>query len=105
LKRFVGCIGWSLGARGMLSLLGLALAQTGKASLQSSPLVSSGSIYLFMRWGMGFAGPVLATVLAWKTVQIRSTQSATGILYIAFALVLFGELASLIGSTGGGFIG
>jgi hypothetical protein len=105
LKRFVGCIGWSLGARGVLALLGLALFHSSLAGLQFSPLGSSEAIYLIMRWGMGFAGPVLATVLAWQTVQIRSTQSATGILYIAFALVLFGELASLIGSTGGEFIG
>jgi hypothetical protein len=54
---------------------------------------------------MGFAGPVLATILAWKTVQIRSTQSATGILYAAMALVLFGELTSLIGAHTGGLMG
>ena len=29
-------------------------------------------------------------------MQIRSTQSATGILYIAMTLVLFGELSALI---------
>jgi hypothetical protein len=49
-----------------------------------------------MRWGMGIAGFGLATFLAWRTVQIRSTQSATGILYIAMTLLLFGELSSLI---------
>jgi hypothetical protein len=38
----------------------------------------------------------VATYLAWKTVAIRSTQSATGILYIAIVLVLFGELSGLI---------
>ena len=62
-------------------------------------------MFLLMRWGMGFAGPFLATILAWKTVQIRSTQSATGILYAAMALVLFGELTSLIGARDGGLIG
>ena len=60
---------------------------------------------MIMRWGMGFIGPVVAVILAWKTVQIRSTQSATGILYVAMTLVLFGELASLIGSRAGGLIG
>ena len=44
---------------------------------------------------MGFGGTALATYLTWKTVEIRSTQSATGILYIALALVLFGELAAM----------
>ncbi len=47
----------------------------------------------------------LAAILAWKTVQIRSTQSATGILYVALALILFGELASLVSARGGGLIG
>ncbi len=54
--------------------------------------------------GVGFVGPLVATVLAWKTVQIRSTQSATGILYIAMTLVLFGELTGLILSRGGGIM-
>ena len=61
---------------------------------------SSSWLFLAMRWGMGFVGPVAAAALAWKTVQIRSTQSATGILYVAMTLVLFGELTSLIGGTG-----
>jgi hypothetical protein len=45
---------------------------------------------------MGIVGVGLATALTWKTVAIRSTQSATGILYIAMTLLLFGELSSLI---------
>lgn len=51
--------------------------------------------FLAVRWGMGFGGTALATYLTWKTVEIRSTQSATGILYIMLALVLFGELAAM----------
>jgi hypothetical protein len=57
---------------------------------------STAPIFLAMRWGMGFAGPALATFLAWRTVAIRSTQSATGILYIAFAFVLFGEISAMV---------
>ena len=41
-------------------------------------------------------GPAVATILTRQTVAIRSTQSATGILYIGMTLVLFGELAGLI---------
>jgi hypothetical protein len=51
-------------------------------------------LFLAIRWVVGLAGPTLATYLAWKTVQIRSTQSATGILYIAMILVLFGEVTA-----------
>ena len=49
-------------------------------------------------------GPLLATVLTWKTVEIRSTQSATGILYIGMTLVLFGELSALILARGAGVV-
>jgi hypothetical protein len=40
------------------------------------------------------AAPALALFLAWRTARIRSTQSATGILYAATILVLLGELAA-----------
>ena len=53
---------------------------------------------------MGFAAPALATWMAWKTVAIRSTQSATGILYIDMTFVLFGELTSLILARGAGAV-
>lgn len=102
LKRFVRCMGWGLALRGGVALLGLVLARTG---LGSSSLENTSALLLLMRWGMGFLGPVVAAILAWKTVQIRSTQSATGILYVALALVLFGELTSLVGARGGGLIG
>jgi hypothetical protein len=105
LERFVRCIGWGLGARGAVALLGLGLAHWGLAGLPRGSAWAGSAMLLSMRWGMGFAGPVLAAILAWKTVQIRSTQSATGILYVALALVLVGELASLIGARGGGLIG
>jgi hypothetical protein len=41
-------------------------------------------------------GAAIATFMTWKTAQIRSTQSATGILYITMIFVLFGELTSMI---------
>ena len=92
LRRFVRCMAWALGARALLAALGWWSGVEGQAATSASDPLSS--LFFAMRWGMGFAGPALATVLTWETVQIRSTQSATGILYIAFALVLFGELIS-----------
>ena len=53
-------------------------------------------MFLAARWGMGFVGSAIAIFMTWKTAQIRSTQSATGILYIAMIFVLFGELTSMI---------
>jgi hypothetical protein len=94
LKRFVRCMAWGLGARAVLAALGWALWDAGLEGSHAVGHVSS--FFLAIRWGMGFAGPALATYLTWKTVAIRSTQSATGILYIAMTLVLFGELTALI---------
>jgi hypothetical protein len=101
LRRFVGLSGLGLALRAALAAAGwglLASGQVGSGGDSASPL------FLAMRWGMGVAGPALATVLAWKTVQIRSTQSATGILYIGVTLVLFGELSALILSRTAGVV-
>ena len=92
LKRFVRLMGASLGVRTVLA----ALALIAWREDASSAAASISPLFLAMRWGMGIAGFGLATYLAWRTVQIRSTQSATGILYIAMTLLLFGELSSLI---------
>jgi hypothetical protein len=91
LRRLVHWSAWSLVFRAALALLGGGLEGNARA-------VST--VWLAMRWGMGFAGAGLALVLAAKTVAIRSTQSATGILYVAMTLVLVGELTALILSRG-----
>jgi hypothetical protein len=102
LRRFVRCMAWALGARAILAALGWWLWHEGMDGSHGPGQVSS--FFLAIRWGMGFAGPALATLLAWETVAIRSTQSATGILYIAMTLVLFGELTALILSRDAGIV-
>jgi hypothetical protein len=52
-------------------------------------------LFLAIRWGMGIFGAGVSVYLARRTAAIRSTQSATGILYITSIFVLFGELASM----------
>ena len=102
LRRFVRCMAWGLGVRTLLAAAGLAAWASG--SLPTGPGGDASPLFLVVRWGMGLAGPALATYLAWETVRIRSTQSATGILYIAMTLVLFGELSALVLSRGVGVI-
>lgn len=77
------------------------LAHGAAPALGVGAVTADSWLFPMMRWGMGFAAPALATVMAWKTVEIRSTQSATGILYAAMTLLLFGELSSLIAARGG----
>ncbi len=103
LKRFVRCMAWGIALRAILGAIGLAVWSEG--TMVVSPLSESISpLFLGIRWGMGVLGPAVAAYLTWKTVQIRSTQSATGILYIGMTLVLFGELTALILSRDSGVI-
>ena len=51
-------------------------------------------IFVSFRWLAGIAGTVLLTAMAWMTLRIPNTQSATGILYAATVLAMLGELAS-----------
>lgn len=91
LKRFVAAMAWTLAPR--VALAAIALVWSTRLTGVTE---TANPLFLVMRWGMGVLGPAVATFLAWQTVKIRSTQSATGILYIGITLVLFGELAGLI---------
>ena len=57
-------------------------------------VLSTNALFFFFRSLMGLGAPLLLAGLIWQTVKIRSTQSATGLLYVALILVLFGELVS-----------
>jgi hypothetical protein len=96
LKRAVLMIAWALAARSMLAAIGLWAAHTGALGPVSAPTDPRAGTFLAVRWGMGLVATAIATYMTWKTAQIRSTQSATGILYITMIFVLFGELTSLV---------
>jgi hypothetical protein len=100
LRRFVRCMAWSLGLRALVA--GVALWVWLDAGAASHSAASLSPFFLAIRWGVGLVGTAVATALTWKTVEIRSTQSATGILYVAMTLVLFGELTAPMIAHGGG---
>jgi hypothetical protein len=54
-------------------------------------ITSSAGIFFWQRVLFGLAGPALLSYLTWETAKIRSTQSATGILYVDFFTVVVGE--------------
>jgi hypothetical protein len=60
----------------------------GKGSISPSDAM----LWLPVRWGLGFVGPLILTWMAWQCAKIRSTQSATGILYVVVILCFIGEL-------------
>jgi hypothetical protein len=100
LQWYTRCMTWGLAARAAVALIGLGLSYPGSAVQDPRiPIVEFGpsvAMLLLVRWGMGLSAPALATWMAWKTEQIRSTQSATGILYIATTLIFFGELTAMV---------
>lgn len=63
-----------------------------EAGLVLDGLFSPDGIFVWMRLLFGVVGPLCLVYFIWRTVEIRSTQSATGILYVELFLVLAGEL-------------
>jgi len=55
-------------------------------------ITSVGGIFFWQRVLFGLAGPAVLSYLTWETAKIRSTQSATGILYVDFFTVVVGEV-------------
>jgi hypothetical protein len=51
---------------------------------------------LALRWLFGLAGVVILIWMAWQTLKIPNTQSATGILYVAVIGTFVGETMSLL---------
>jgi hypothetical protein len=75
--------------RTMLAVVGLWYwtADTSLVNLESG-------LWLVPRWGLGLVGPFALGWMAWESAKIRSTQSATGILYVAVIFCFLGELTS-----------
>jgi hypothetical protein len=82
----------AIGAAG----LGLWLHTTGGGFT-----LSDVSVWLPVRWFLGFIGPLVLGWLAWRAARIRSTQSATGILYVVVIFCFLGELTGLLLATTG----
>jgi hypothetical protein len=51
-------------------------------------------VVLSLRWIAGLIAVAVLCYMAWQTLRIPNTQSATGILYVAVILVFVGELSS-----------
>ncbi len=50
-------------------------------------------VLLLIQAAFGLGVPVVFAFMAWRSARIASTQSATGILYVALIMVIMGELA------------
>ena len=75
-------------------IVGMALWQPGLGPSFRHYVFSVSGIFFWQRVLFGLAGPALLSYLTWETAKIRSTQSATGILYVDFFTVVVGEVLS-----------
>jgi len=72
--------------------LAIATWQPGLGPSFRAYILSSRGIFFWQRVLFGLAGPAVLSYLTWETAKIRSTQSATGILYVDFFTVVVGEV-------------
>ena len=101
LMRLLAALLAAIAARLALAALGLWLwSSTGGHSLVT--LNDETILWLPVRWGLGFVAPLVLGVMARQTAKIRSTQSATGILYVVVIFCFLGELTGeLLQNTAG----
>jgi protein NrfD len=77
---------------GAAVFLAIASWQPGLGPSFHRYITSVSGIFFWQRVLFGLAGPALLSYLTWETAKIRSTQSATGILYVDFFTVVVGEV-------------
>ena len=85
----IGTLAGAVAAR--MAVDGLAFWTAGRPT---GTLDNEVILLLLVRWAVGFAGVLALTWMAWQTARIRSTQSATGILYVVVIFCFLGELTS-----------
>ena len=91
LRRLIWIMGGAIALRTLTDGLGLSL------ELQAATWPSQGVLlFILLRWLAGIFGAAGLTVMAWKTLLIPNTQSATGILYVGVIATFIGELVSLL---------
>lgn len=89
LDRLLGWVAGALIVRALLALLGVALEPGLIENFDGLQWA-----FLAIRWLSGILGPLLLTWMAWRTLKIPNTQSATGILYVAVITTFTGELSA-----------
>ena len=75
-------------------VIGVALSswEAPSGASYASYATSISGVFLWQRVLFGLLGPAVLSYLTWETAKIRSTQSATGILYVDVFTVIVGEV-------------
>ncbi len=105
LRRLTVLLAAGLAARALMvsvALFAVAGAWDAAAAVAAGRWDNDG-LFIWMRLLFGIVGPLSLIGFVWKTVEIRSTQSATGILYVQLFLVMSGELLATYLRVSAGF--
>jgi hypothetical protein len=92
LMRLLALLGVAILARVALACVGLWLWTR---STHFTQLDTERGFWLAVRWLLGVLAPLGLGWMAWESARIRSTQSATGILYVVVIVCFLGELGSM----------
>jgi hypothetical protein len=90
LKKLLLAMAVAVVLHGVICAAGLALEASRR------PFDTQDWLFLVLRWSFGLVGVLVLTWLAWRTLAIPNTQSATGILYVAVIGAFVGETMSLL---------
>jgi hypothetical protein len=91
LRRLLVAMGAAILMQAVVSAIGLAYELRYANELSSHLL-----LFVLLRWSFGLIGAAILAWMAWGTLKIPNTQSATGILYVAVIGVFVGELTGLL---------
>jgi MFS family permease len=91
LRRLIIAMGIAVGLQAIVSALGL----WGEVTYANN-IPTQWWLFLLLRWLFGIVGVGILSIMAWQTLKIPNTQSATGILYVAVIGTFVGETMSLL---------
>jgi hypothetical protein len=90
LERLIVLLGAAVCLRALVEAAVLAV------ELRTTMLAGDQILFLALRWLSGIFGAFALAVMAYRTLKIPNTQSATGILYVCVIATFLGELVSLL---------
>lgn len=90
LREMTGLLVVAMVVQGLLLIPALALPRDSFPSSVDTPILENAFFWLRVGGGIGF--PLVLAWMAYDSTSVKAMQSATGLLYIAMALVLAGEV-------------
>lgn len=91
LRRLIIAMGAAVFLQAVVSALGLWGEVT-----YANHIPTQWWLFLLLRWLFGIVGVAVLAWMAWQTLKIPNTQSATGILYVAVIGTFVGETMALL---------